>query len=212
MNVRCVYIVPPKNGVDRLFDEWGVPVIDEIAKADALVFTGGADVSPSLYLETTLPETHSNPARDAFDTKAFAIGMARGIPMIGICRGGQFLNVMAGGKLWQDVDKHAISGTHPINVYDLDGKLERTANVTSTHHQMMRPGEGGIILGSTNRSTYKKSDKELRTEEHHLGDDIEIVWYPEKKIFCFQPHPEYDPKGDTAEVFFGQLNELLIAA
>jgi len=54
--------------------------------------------------------------------------------MVGICRGSQFLTVMSGGRLFQDVSGHAIMGTHLIKFKD-----GSSLGITSTHHQMMNP-------------------------------------------------------------------------
>src|ERR1700677_4699649 len=60
-----------------------------------VVFTGGADVAPSLYGEEASRETSSYPKRDIFETIVFQKAHSLHKPKVGICRGAQFLNVMA---------------------------------------------------------------------------------------------------------------------
>jgi gamma-glutamyl-gamma-aminobutyrate hydrolase PuuD len=126
--------------------------------------------------------------------------------MIGICRGAQFLNVMAGGTLWQHVNHH--SGVHPLTVYDRDGRLVGSGKVNSVHHQQMRPGPGGVILGMARESTLRV-DASGAEQAADKFDDVEIVWYPEKNFYCFQGHPEFG-HAETTALFFRQLEELYI--
>src|SRR5687768_16963203 len=71
---------------------------------DLICFTGGEDVTPSLYGEVKHPLTYNNPERDKHEVEYF--NQFIGIPKVGICRGGQFLNVMSGGKLHQHILGH----------------------------------------------------------------------------------------------------------
>lgn len=158
--------------------------------ADVIVFPGGHDVTPSLYGQEKLKGTTTNWNRDLHEIAVYQ--EFNHIPKVGICRGSQFLNVMAGGSLWQDVDRHGISGTHRVwcslthTVYD----------VTSTHHQQMIPAPHGEVLATANLSTRKVSDQgqySFKRDSNLIigGDDIEAVWYPEEESLCYQPHPEY---------------------
>jgi gamma-glutamyl-gamma-aminobutyrate hydrolase PuuD len=124
--------------------------------------------------------------------------------MAGICRGGQFLNVMNGGKMWQHVNNHAMAGVHPAE----NIKTGEVIDVTSTHHQMMRPSEQGVILLTASLSTRKET-----ATERVLGkkeSDIESVFYPKTNNLCFQPHPEYVSVNHPCQVlFFRYLKECL---
>jgi len=70
-------------------------------------FTGGEDVSPSMYGEPVGYRTGTNKYRDIFEKQIFEQALKHNIPMVGICRGSQFLNVMCGGRMIQDVTNHA---------------------------------------------------------------------------------------------------------
>lgn len=67
-----------------------------------LLFEGGADVQPYLYGQENRKST-CHPARDRFEVYLYHLAVEFGIPMLGICRGHQFLNVMRGGTLYQDL-------------------------------------------------------------------------------------------------------------
>ena len=108
---------------------------DDIA---LVVFTGGSDVSPDLYCsETHHPRTSSSGARDLEEAEVYRIASENGIPMSGICRGAQFLCVMAGGKLVQDLTGHS-GGNHAVRALYPSGEV-KDISVTSSHHQMQCP-------------------------------------------------------------------------
>ena len=169
-------------------------------EADLLCFTGGADVSPELYGEENVG-SYCSPERDKYEEQVFDWAYANDVPMVGICRGGQFLNVMNGGKMWQDVDNHAISGTHKAMC-----KYWGEIMVSSTHHQMMRAGAGGELIAYANLSSYKLNDK---------GDsrdlcDVEVVHYKDTKSLCYQPHPEIVNEGHECRKHFLMLVDKLM--
>lgn len=98
--------------VQGMFREAGWDITRDFNNADLLCFTGGEDVNPALYGEPCHPYTGFNKQRDAVEKQIFHHAIHEGIPCVGICRGGQFLNVMHGGKLWQHVHGHGLHGTH----------------------------------------------------------------------------------------------------
>src|SRR4051794_16173473 len=74
-----------------------------LAGVDGLLLTGGGDVDPSLYGEAPHSAVADvEPARDAFEIGLITAARRRDLPIFGICRGVQILNVAAGGTLVQD--------------------------------------------------------------------------------------------------------------
>lgn len=193
----------------KMFFDAGFKGAQSVQDANFICFTGGSDVTPSLYNEAAIAETYFDPARDKVEQEIFAEAAMLGKPMIGICRGSQFLTVMNGGKLWQDVNNHAVGSGH--EVVDLrDGSIRH--NMTSTHHQMMRPPEGAEILAVASRSTVKKSaSEELVTDAPVENSDIEVVWYPKTSCLAFQPHPEF-AHGDCRDFFLNLVDEYVMPA
>lgn len=184
---KSVFIVGGSASIAKMFMEVGWETTSVPIEASLMCFTGGEDVSPHLYGEVAHPETYSNCERDKKEQDYFNIALDCKIPMVGICRGGQFLNVMNGGKLHQHVPQHCC-GQH--KAYDFDGE---EYNVTSTHHQIIVPNEKGVVL--------LIADVVGRKE---VGE-VEVAVYEETKCLCFQPHPEFYP-GDTRELFFNFLS------
>lgn len=197
-----VYIVGGDANIERMFLVHGIEATSSISECDFACFTGGADVTPSLYDEKNVA-SGNDWLRDVREMADFAELQELGRPCVGICRGGQFLNVMNGGKMWQDVNNHAIMGHHQITVFE--GIQQHHYEVTSTHHQMMRAGEDGQTIGIANLATRFAHDGD---DKPNVGYDTEIVWYAEKKCLCFQPHPEYNTskQDDTERLFFMLLD------
>lgn len=172
-------------------------------EADVFVFTGGADIDPNLYGDRRLSVSHYSSARDKFELEMFS-KMPEDKVKIGICRGAQLLNVLAGGRMWQDVNNHA--GNHHSMYLKVRNVVEGDVTViNSIHHQMMIPHYEGEVLGVSYESTKRiNSRKEIQGT---LFVDPEVIWYKKKKHFCFQAHPEFGHKG-TTDVFFKLLKNV----
>jgi gamma-glutamyl-gamma-aminobutyrate hydrolase PuuD len=173
-----------------------------VEDADIILFTGGEDVFPGLYGEEALGKTSYNRLRDDYESRIFDEAKAKGVPMVGICRGGQFLNVKNDGKMWQHVDNH--TADHAITTVDEQGQAIATFHVTSTHHQMMIPSETGQVLAVAERATIFCSAE--TTIEKTVPDlsDVEVVWYPDTGCLCFQPHPEFKSAPITCTNYFNE--------
>ncbi len=125
------------------------------ASMDGLLLTGGADLDPARYGEANAGSTDIEPDRDELEAAAWAVAESRGVPVLGICRGLQAMNVFSGGTLLQHLDGHAgapwghgPAATHPLRL--LPGtRLARILSptnvgggvltVNSYHHQAVRP-------------------------------------------------------------------------
>lgn len=164
-----------------------------------VLFTGGEDVTPKFYGHPTDPSVYSNPRRDFLEQAIFKSALVRGIPSVGICRGAQFLCVMAGGKLVQDSTGHV--NYHKVNYKRNDGKII-TSNelVSSTHHQMAYPWElpsNDFILhawSSEPRSghyVYNGKRYEVGEATDNLRMEPEVVTYTRTGAIGFQFHPEF---------------------
>lgn len=201
-----MYVVGGGMEYIRMFHEAGFRGAKNIDEADVVCFTGGEDVDPQLYGERALTCTRYNTARDTYEIDVFSNALQLDVPIIGICRGAQFVNVMNGGKLWQDVDNHAISGTHDI-VDQITGEVVK--GMTSTHHQQMIPDKTGTVLALAGLSTTKISaGKEINRATPAL-DDVEVVWYEDTKSLCFQPHPEFG-HGPCRDYFLKLVDDYIL--
>lgn len=173
--------------------------------ADLICFTGGADVSPMVYGGFIHPRTEANPIRDAECYNLAQFAWENQIPMVGICRGAQFLNVMCGGDMFQHVEGHTLGKTHPA--WCLEDK--EYVNVTSTHHQMMIPGEQGELLLRAKLSSRREYETEEVDDKFTDLPDIEAVYYPKDFVLCYQPHPEFvEKEHECQRKFFRYLQKL----
>ena len=167
-----------------------------------ILFTGGEDVSPKLYGETS-PKNfcRNNPNRDRKEKLIFKRAIRNKIKMTGICRGAQFLNVMAGGKLVHHFEGHASLGTHGLAC----SKNDKIIQVNSLHHQMIiPPSDGYIIAWSPNKlSEYYLGDKDLAMR--WPGPEVEGIYLPKIRACAVQGHPEMMPKESEGFVFYRQM-------
>jgi len=174
-------------------------------KFDALLLVGGPDVSPSLYKQPQLPCTHPSPKRELRDVGAFKMA-AKGKPKVGICFGGQLLNCLSGGRMWQDVEGHR--GV----IHDVKMSNGQIIQMNSTHHQMMIPASHGVVLGLANVATKKIAANIVRHKcDPTMWEDHEIIWYPKTASLCFQPHPEFEKMKETGcrDEFFRLIDHFI---
>ena len=198
----------------RIFDEHkDFTVVDALALSDLVVFLGGEDVHPSLYGQEKHQRTWPNMQRDLTEEASWEYAKRLGKPCVGICRGGQFLNIMNGGSMYQHVDNHSVK--HELT----DQVTQKKWLVTSTHHQMMKPNLGvGEVVATARESTSRETmvgdkvvdDMNPAHSEAGMHPDIEVIWYKHSKDLCFQPHPEHANAGECREYFFELINRYIL--
>ena len=206
--MRKIHVV----GGDVGYANWmNGEIVPKMEDADLVVFTGGEDVHPSLYDEPAHPSTSSNLWRDFQEKKEFGFAYQSRKRLVGICRGAQFLCVMAGGKLVQDQAPQP----HYHWMQTLEGKR---ILVTSTHHQAQFPW--GIppayrqLLGWTEGlSKWHEDGRGKEIVNTGTGIEVEVCKYTEIKALCIQPHPEYyyGHKGKDFEDSIAYFQNLLNA-
>lgn len=204
-----VFIVGHDPYDERLFGELFATAFcskaESLDKADFVLFTGGADVSPELYGEIASSKTHSSPVRDLREVEVYLEAVAKGIPMVGVCRGFQFLHVMNGGHLYQDVDNHGQS--HYIFDHE---QQERIENASSTHHQscIRTANIDMTLVASTNKSRARLIRDGLASERGG-SVDVEAAFYRRTCCFGVQGHPEYSGFPGFSKWFMKKLREYL---
>ncbi len=178
-----------------------IPDLVRVLKEDenaGFIFWGGSDIGASLYQEESVhpfTPTHRS-LRDQFEQHCVRLIREKQRPMVGICRGAQLLNVLFGGKLWQDVDNHSGNVFHDLEIIynGTDVAIEDTISANSEHHQMMIPGKDATIIGYTSGvSTYRVSEQGKVDSAY---TEPEIVGYKDKKVLCIQGHPEWIPDSE----------------
>ena len=175
-----------------------------------IVFTGGSDVSPDLYGDTS-PDgvCRSDPERDKMEAALFNFARHRvNIKMVGICRGMQFLNVMSGGKLIHDLKGHG-----GLNHNVLARDAEEPFIVNSWHHQMCVPHKETHILAwsKTNLSDRYIGNKDEPID--YKGPEVEAIYIPQYQAIGVQWHPETikPDSGDKSRSWFKFLIKDIIS-
>lgn len=172
----------------RMFVRAGCFKAKSLEEADLVIFGGGSDVEPVLYGEKDEDAHESvyfDKDRDDADMEAYLQCLHLGIPMFGVCRGSQFLHVMNGGKLHQDIEGHY--GSHKC--FDVVNK-QTIDNVSSVHHQScIINRDMDLLLTSTGVTKHRWFNKFARTEKQ--TPDVEGFFYRNTGCLGVQGHPEY---------------------
>jgi len=145
---------------------------DSMEEYDLLVFTGGADIHPSIYGENNT-HSHCNLPRDKVEIEMFQLSRKYDMKLFGICRGHQLLNALYGGKLIQDLRtfKKSHGGYHELLITEPDSVIGSIyTEVNSIHHQGVETA--GRNLDVT--STYKGVVESVESEKC-----ISVQWHPE---------------------------------
>jgi putative glutamine amidotransferase len=149
-------------------------VQDALAGLDGLLLTGGEDVSPATYGESPHPKLGAvDPQRDAFELALIGAARVKDLPIFGICRGIQILNIAFGGSLVQDVPSEvpgALEHSLPVPQHEsyalahevwleADSLLARlmrerlsdadSCEVNSRHHQAVKRVADGFRVSAT---------------------------------------------------------------
>ena len=165
-------------------------VEDIVSRLDALVIAGGADIEPSRYgAEPDEKLGVVEPERDEWEFALYAAARRRGIPVLGICRGFQLVNVAHGGTLVQDValedgaghpqwDVDGRQATHSVRcindtiIAEVYGKQVDMA-VNSLHHQVVDRLGGDLTVGAV------ASDGVFEAVTTSDGRVLAVQWHPE---------------------------------
>lgn len=200
---RKIYIIGPGLEYINWMQATQVGNMDE---ADAVLFTGGEDVDPSMYDSPKNPRTMSNLKRDKLEETAYNLAKALGKPCIGICRGSQFLCVMSGGKLVQHQD-------NPLHIHSIDTFDNRTIDITSTHHQAQWPysipRNNYEILAWTKGISRMHEDGNSKELPLPMNKECEIVHYKESDCLAIQGHPEMMYRVDKNSETIVYMQDLL---
>jgi putative glutamine amidotransferase len=174
---RPLLVPPSEEGIEETLDA-----------LDALIFSGGSDLSPDTYGQEPHPETYGVvPERDDAELALLTAALERDLPVLAICRGSQVLNVALGGDLLQHLpevvgdEKHKHTpgayADHDVSIEPgtrIGTLLGEHAPVKSHHHQ------GFGRLGSGLVETARAEDGTIEAvEDASRRFTLGVLWHPE---------------------------------
>lgn len=199
--------------IDAVIAAGGTPILipvdgdpsrakDYIPLLDGLLVPGGEDVTPALYGQDPVPQvTYMNEAKDRMEQALIRLAAEQGLPIFGICRGIQLLNVCFGGTLYQDLPAQV--GSNICHAQDmairsqLTHRVELTPGslmeellgqeplyVNSYHHQALKDPAPGFTV------TARASDGVIEAVEDPARNLYAVQWHPEELV---GPHPRFRP-------------------
>ncbi len=152
----------------------------DISAADALLLTGGGDISAEfLTQKVTQPDwiIDADSSRDRWEFSALREILAAGKPLLAICRGLQVLNVVTGGTLHLHVPDHDIAETDNVQKLRYDaGAVHRFSAVNSSHHQAIDTLGHGIVVEGW--SSADDIIEQARLRDYRFG--IGVQYHPER--------------------------------
>ena len=182
--------------IDSVIQNGGIPYIipfnedeevvkEQLLNVQGLILSGGHDVDPHNYGE--LGDIW--PERDKFDMRLLKLAEENGIPVLGICRGAQIINVYHGGTLYQDLSyrkektlkhsqgqtptllTHTVKTVAGTKIAELLGKKEMQTN--SFHHQLIKDVADDFKVSA------RCVDGVVEAIENKDASIIAVQWHPE---------------------------------
>lgn len=159
---------------------------------DGFLFTGGQDVSPSIYGEEVLKTCgECCEARDTMEQELFKLAWEMDKPILGICRGIQLINAVLGGTLYQDLPSQRPSRLEHHQRPPYDEPVHSVEIVESTPlHAVLDVSV--LLVNSYHHQAVKELAPNLSAMAYSTDGLVEAVYAPEKRyVWALQWHPEF---------------------
>lgn len=191
--IRCVIEAGGIPFLLPIVSDIGV-IHQQIEWIDALLLSGGQDVSPHHYNEEAKPWLGKvSQERDSFELAAVKHAIKLKKPLFGVCRGAQLLNVALGGSLFQDIEKehdtdlkhlqaeHRVEATHPVEIV-LHSRLHKIFGqevvcTNSFHHQSVKELGADLIVSAISSDGVVEAIES--TGDHFI---LGVQWHPEMMV------------------------------
>jgi len=160
----------------------GPPDAEEVMSVlDGLLLSGGGDVAASWYGQVRAPEAYGvDTCRDAWEVALVRTARATGVPVLGVCRGAQVVNVAAGGTLVQHLP--AITD-HPHREYERDRELVHTVDVDPDSVLARVTGQRSFGVNSLHHQAIAEVGPGLRA----------VAWAPDGIIEAVESRRDHEP-------------------
>lgn len=170
---------------------WGVGRVSELEHVDGLIIGGGDDIGPDLYGGKLGISAKLDPERDALERRLAEAALEQNVPVLGICRGSQMLNVALGGTLDQDA----------WTTYGPDRKIttilpKREVCVESETHLSLISGEKPMKVNALHTQAVDRLGQGLRISARDTGGMVQAIervqdpfalgvqWHPEHLFYA----------------------------
>lgn len=165
---------------------------------DGMLFSGGHDVSPALYGARPIPQCGTvSSERDAMESKLLQLALERDKPVLGVCRGLQFMNAALGGTLYQDLPTERPGAIDHDMQPPYDRPQHRVSVIDGTPlHALL----GADALGVNSRHHQAINRLASALQPMAISEDglVEAAWMPGKRfVWGVQWHPEHAWRTDA---------------
>ena len=178
------------------------------AELDGLVLQGGADVSPITYGEQPLRQDwRGDRVRDVYEIALLQEFVARGKPVLGICRGLQLINVAFGGTLFQDIESQHEQGGDHHDPEAYDRHYHEIALVAGAGLAGIYPGVARTRVNSIHHQAVRELGRDLAVEAVSVPDGVieALRRTGPGYVVGVQWHPEFHDPRDTRLLDGGPL-------
>lgn len=160
---------------------------DRHTRFDGLVVTGGHDIDPVLYAAEQEVEPRHDKARDELETSMIGQALEKRVPILGICRGAQLLNICLGGSLFQELRSRRQQTSNRWTVLPL-----KTLCVEPDSHLKTMLGANQCRINSLHNQAMDRIGDGLRVAGRDLDGIVQAVENPDYGFLLgVQWHPEF---------------------
>lgn len=180
----------------------GAVLRDIVKTLDGLVMIGGEDFDPLYYKEKVIdPDINDiDSIRDIYDLVLLKSATDRNIPVLGICRGEQAINIAFGGSLYQDIlTQHKDKSVKHSQSPELKEPVRHAVSIAKDSRLAKILGQTEVLTNTSHHQSVKKVAPNFRAVAQTSDGIIEAIEaYPDRKIIGLQWHPEgLVAEGDT---------------
>lgn len=180
----------------------GEPVISEnpelLRKCDGLLLPGGGDISPCMYGSAENNCVNVDLKRDCTEQYLIAVALRKSLPIMGVCRGMQAINVYFGGTLQQKITEDKLH-------YSTEGDVYHAVYLTENCFLREIYKAEVITVNSAHRQCVKARGYGLKICAKATDGTPEAAQNLQKKIIAVQFHPERMPHGEKIYKYFLSL-------